>query len=156
VVGRDFPRDLKDSHCGPLIREMAVACEDNLRTVGRLWLDSVLNGITPDPKADKETILSIPRPLPYPDIHLHGTARCAGCEWNRHKPLHQALNALYDQSESHADLADVFVEQLTTPKRKAVASTRRRQIPDQIHLPFELNRPREGAEVVTFSLFRKQ
>jgi hypothetical protein len=157
VVGRDFPLVLKDGACGPVLREMLVACEDNLLTVGRLWLDSVLNEIAPDPKADKETILSIPdrlRILTSIFMELRDELDADDAD---QRALHQALNALYYQSESHADLADKYVEGLTAPKKKKVAATAgRRVVPDQIPLPFDLNRPREGAQVVAFSLFRKQ
>ena len=154
VVGRDYPIRLKDGPLGPVLRELAVACEDNLLTVGRLWLDSVLNGIDPDPRADKDTILSIPdrlRILTSIFMELRDELDAAD--------LHQALNALYYQAESHSDLADRYVENLTATKRKKTGATDTgtppRAIPDQIPLPFELNRPQEGAEVVAFSLFRK-
>jgi len=160
VVGRDYPIRLKDGPLGPVLRELAVACEDNLLTVGRLWLDSVLNGIAPDPKADKDTILSIPDRLRILTSIFMELRDELNPEDPAQKFLHQALNALYYQAESHSDLADRYVENLTAARRKKTDSsdtgTPPRAIPDQIPLPFELNRPQEGAEVVAFSLFRKR
>jgi len=158
VVGRDFPRDLKDGHCGPIVRELAVACEDNLLTVGRLWLDAMLNGIEPDPKSDKDTILSIPDRLRILTSIFMELRDELDPEIPEQSSLHQALNALYYQAESHSDLADRYVENLTAPRRKAasIPAKQPREIPDQIPLPFELNRPQEGAKIVAFSLFRKR
>jgi hypothetical protein len=68
--------------------------------------------------------------------------------------MRQVLRTLYYQSESHADLADIFVAEMA---RAAKASRKPvpREILDQIPLPFELTRPQAGAEIVSFSLFRK-
>jgi len=65
-----------------------------------------------------------------------------------------AVKSLYYQSESHADLADRFVEKLKGRRKKA-DKVPARAVPDQIPLPYELTRPQIGAEVVHFSLFAK-
>lgn len=161
VIARDFPENLKDGPYGPVLREMIVACEDNLFTVGRLWLDSVCYGVASDPKADHETILSIPdrlRILSSIFMELRDALDDAP------GPMLPAMKTLYYQAESHADLADKFVgqaQQIKKPKAKTAkeaASGQRKGVPDQIPLPFDLHRPRSGdsAEIVTFSLFREK
>ncbi|HEY8964038.1 MAG TPA: hypothetical protein VIN59_06215 [Alphaproteobacteria bacterium] len=156
IIARDFPRSLKDGPYGPVIRELAFMCEDNLLTVGRLWIDTVVNGILPDPKADKETILSIPDRLRVMTSIYMELRDALDDEDPSQALMFQAVNALYYQAESHSDLADIYVENLTAPKRKTQTTSRARDIPDQIPLPFELHRPQQGAEVVSFSLFRKR
>ncbi len=154
VVVRDFPMALKDGFMGPVLRELIVAAEDNLFSVGRLWLDSICHGMAPDPKADRITIESIPdrlRILSSIFIELRDALE----ESDEHADMASAVKSLFYQSESHSDLADKFVEKLTIARKKKIAKAQR-DIPDQIPLPFELMRPQVGAEIVSFSLFAQR
>jgi len=165
IIVRDFPITLKDGPCGPVLRELLFACEDNLLSVGRLWIDSACHNIQPDPKEDKEIILSIPDRLRILTSIFQELRDELDSDDNTQRMLHTALNVLYYQAESHSDLADKYVEDLTTPKRKKTdtalshpgnSAAQSRRTPDQIPLPFGLDRPRDGsAEIVAFSLFRK-
>jgi hypothetical protein len=154
IIVRDFPNALKENGLGPILRELIVAGEDNLATVGRLWLDSICHGIKPHPKSDRVTIESIPdrlRILTSIFFELRDTLEDGGPE-----EMRDAMRSLYYQAESHADLADRFVERLTAAaKKRAARAAPARAIPDQIPLPFELSRPQMGAEIVSFSLFHK-
>lgn len=152
VVLRDFPIALKDGYMGPVLRELIVVCEDNLLSVGRLWLDSVCHQLTPDPIMDRETIESIPDRLRIM-ASIFFEMREALEDGDHPAEIRKAVHSLLYQSESHADLADRFVEKLKSRKKKPKAQTR--PVPDQIPLPYELVRPRTGAEVVHFSLFAK-
>lgn len=152
IIARDYPHALKDGPYGPVLRELAVAAEDNLFTVGRLWVDSTCHGIMPDVKVDRPTLESIPdrlRILSSIFLELRDAL-----EDHSARAMYHALKTLFYQAESHSDLADKFVEGLERLSKKAKAAAR--EIPDQIPLPFELNRPRVGAEVVSFSLFHQK
>jgi len=163
VIARDYPETLKDGMAGPIIRELIMAAEDNLVTVGRLWLDSSCYGIAPDPAVDKEIILSIPDRLRIL-TSIFMELRDALDDSN--PTMERAIKTLYYQAESHADLADKFVAQLTKPSKRPEASAKaskgvsaknaspKKTLPDQIPLPFDLNRPKQGADIVSFSLFR--
>lgn len=153
VVVRDFPIALKDGYMGPVLRELIVVCEDNLLSVGRLWLDSVCHDMTPDPVMDRATIESIPDRLRIM-TSIFIELRDALEESSDCPDMCHAVKSLYYQSESHADLADRFVEKLKG-RRKKTAKAPARAVPDQIPLPYELTRPQIGAEVVHFSLFAK-
>ncbi|MCB1538263.1 MAG: hypothetical protein H6865_02880 [Rhodospirillales bacterium] len=157
IVARDFPVELKDGPGGPVLRELTVACEDNLLTVGRLWLDTVCNGIKPA-RSDRDVIATIPDRLRiltsiFMELRDMLLETAPG-------PIHAALKTLYYQSESHADLADRFVADFARPRKTAKPSAdhaaARRKTPVQVPLPFDLIRPREGAEVVSFSLFHQK
>ena len=146
VVARDFP---PGADMGPVLRELSVSAEDALVSVGRLWLDTSCYGIEPDKEEAKEIILSIPdrlRILTSIFMELRDAIE------DSDTPLYRAIKTLYYQAESHADLADKFVERLTKPAKKS-APKAKKQV-DQVPLPFELTRPKAGADVVTFSLFR--
>lgn len=152
IIVRDFPHDLKDGWCGPLLRELLVDGEDNLCTVGMLWLNANCYGIEPDPKADLKIIKSIPDRLRILSS-IFMELRDALADHSARSAYH-AVNTLFYQAESHADLADKFVENLgkVTKKAKKVDQV----IKDQIPLPFDLLRPQMGAEIVSFSLFAKR
>lgn len=152
IVLRDYPEQLKDGACGPILRELLWDAEDNLLTVGRLWLDTHFNGITPDPKADKETLLSIPDRLRILTSIFMELRDALDADDRTQIMMHHALNVLYYQSESHADLADVFIDNL---KAKPKKQTDTKPKLDQVPLPFDLTRPKDGAEIVNFSLFNK-
>lgn len=162
IVVRDYPLALKDGPLGPVLRELVVACEDNLVTVGRLWLDSACYGIAPDPEEDRETILSIPDRLRIlASIFMELRDAIEDIRRDEGASMYRAIKTLYYQAESHADLADRFVGHMTAPMKKpakpkpaAEAAAKTRKTPDQIPLPFDLSRPRAGAEIVHFSLFR--
>lgn len=146
VVARDFPQD---ADMGPVLRELTVTAEDALVTVGRLWLDTSCYGIEPDKDEASEIILSIPdrlRILTSIFMELRDAIE------DNDTPLYRATKTLYYQAESHADLADKFVERLTKPVKKP--SPKAKKTVDQVPLPFELTRPKAGADIVTFSLFR--
>lgn len=152
VVVRDFPMALKDGYMGPVLRELIVVCEDNLLSVGRLWLDSVCHALTPDPVMDRTTIESIPdrlRIMASIFFELREALEEAGEPYE----MRHAVRSLFYQSESHADLAERFVEKLKSRTKKVKSAGR--AVPDQIPLPYELTRPQTGAEVVHFSLFAK-
>lgn len=158
IVARDFPLDLRDGEMGPVIRELSVSAEDNLVTVGRLWLDTSCYGIEPDVKEAKAVILSIPdrlRILTSIFMELRDALE------DGPEPMYRAVKTLYYQAESHADLADKFVEPVAKKKKPATtppakkAGQPKKQV-DQIPLPFELTRPKAGADVVAFSLFREK
>lgn len=153
IVVRDFPMALKDGWCGPILRELIVVAEDNLVSVGRLWLDSICHGIKPEPKTDSKIIGSIPDRLRIM-TSIFMELRAALEENGDMREMLHAVNTLYYQAESHADLADKFVGDLAKMKRAAKPAAR--AIPDQIPLPFDLIRPQVGAEVVSFSLFHKR
>jgi|GEM_PF-2072219 len=156
IVVRDFPHVLKDGYCGPILRELIVCAEDNLMNVGRLWLDSICHGIKPEPKSDSKVIGSIPDRLRIM-TSIFMELRDALEENGDMRDMLHAVRTLYYQAESHADLADKFVGDLDRMAKAAKAAAKaQRPIPDQIPLPFELTRPREGAEVVSFSLFHKK
>lgn len=156
IVVRDFPMALKDGYCGPLLRELIVVAEDNLMNVGRLWLDSICHGIKPEPKADSKVIGSIPDRLRIM-TSIFMELRDALDENGEMPDMLHAVKTLYYQSESHADLADKFVGDLDRVAKAArAAKPAARKIPDQIPLPFDLIRPRDGAEIVSFSLFHKK
>ena len=152
IIVRDFPTDLKDGWCGPLLRELLVDGEDNLCTVGMLWLNANCYGIEPDPKADLKTIKSIPDRLRILSS-IFMELRDALSDHSARNVYH-ALKTLYYQSESHADLADKFVESITKAAKKPKKIDP--VIRDQIPLPFELTRPQTGAEIVSFSLFHRR
>lgn len=148
IVARDFPLELKDGPYGPVLRELIVCAEDNLFTVGRLWLDCNY-GITPDPKIDRETVTSIPdrlRILTSIFMELRDALQESG-------HMYWATKTLYYQAESHSDLAEKFVGSL---EKLAKKTPPQRPIPDHVPLPYELNRPKTGAEIVAFSLFRER
>lgn len=148
VVGRDFPAEAAIT---PVLAELRACAEDNLVTVGRLWLDTSCYGIEPVREEAEAIILSIPdrlRILTSIFMELRDATDPA------QEAMERAIKTLYYQAESHADLADKFVERLKkVPKRKASAKPRP-GTPDQVPLPFELTRPKAGADIVSFSLFR--
>jgi hypothetical protein len=152
IIARDFPHDLKDGYMGPILRELIVAAEDNLVTVGRLWLDTVCHDVKPDPKADRITIESIPdrmRILSSIFMELRNVM-----EDRAERVMFDALKTLCYQAESHSDLADAFVQKLSEARKRKSRS--QRAVPVQIPLPFELTRPQAGAEIVSFSLFHQR
>ncbi len=154
IVTRDFPADLKDGEMGPVLRELTVAAEDNLVTVGRLWLDTSCFGIEPELDKAREVVASIPDRL---RIMTSIFMELRDAVEDGDATMYRAIKTLYYQSESHADLADKFVERLAKPPRKKlpeVGATPKKGVPDQVPLPFELTRPKVGADIVTFSLFR--
>jgi hypothetical protein len=157
VIARDFPLELKDGEMGPVLRELIVASEDNLITVGRLWLDTSCYGIEPDIKEARAVVASIPdrlRILTSIFMELRDALD------NGHEVMYRAVKTLYYQAESHADLADKFVERLAEPQKKKKQNTKKDEAQkpklDQVPLPFELTRPKVGADIVTFSLFREK
>ncbi len=154
IVARDFPVELKDAHAGPVLRELVMACDENLLTVGRLWLDTVCHGIAPA-RADRETIKSIPDGLRIL-LSIFQELRDV-LDGHENRPMRDALKSLYYQAESHADLADRFVAELTAAAKKAKPGKPvKRPAVDTVPLPFDLSRPRQpgGADIVAFSLFR--
>ncbi|MBU6235200.1 MAG: hypothetical protein KGQ41_05095 [Alphaproteobacteria bacterium] len=161
IIARDFPLELKDGEMGPVIRELVVSAEDNLVTVGHLWLDTSCYGIAPDMKQARPIILSIPDRL---RIMASIMMELRDALEGGNEAMYRAVKTLYYQAESHADLADKFVEPLAAKKKKsaeakakpaAVAKPAKKPL-DQVPLPFELTRPKVGADIVTFSLFREK
>jgi hypothetical protein len=152
IITRDYPAALKDGEMGPVLRELTVAAEDNLVSIGRLWLDTSCYGIEPDMDTAKDVILSIPdrlRILTSIFMELRDAIE------DGDETTYRAIKTLYYQAESHADLADKFVERLTKPAKKPAPATKK-PVLDQVPLPFELTRPKAGADIVTFSLFRQK
>lgn len=153
LIVRDFPEDLKDGFCGPVLRELVWDAEDNLLSVGRLWIDINFNDIKPDPKTDKETLLSIPERLRILTSIFMELKDALDPSNRAHALIHQALNVLYYQAESQADLGDAYISQLSNLKKK---DSMKKSIPDHVPLPFDLERPKDGAQIVSFSLFHKK
>lgn len=159
IIARDFPANLKDGEMGPVLRELIVASEDNLVSVGRLWLDTSCYGIEPDLKEARTIIASIPDRLRIL-TSIFMELRDALDEEN--EIMYRAMKTLYYQAESHADLADKFVERLGKPEKKAAPKQKAPEAEkpakklDQIPLPFELTRPKTGADIVSFSLFHRK
>lgn len=150
IMARDYPVFFADGPMGPVMRELALAAEDNLKTVGRLWLNAAIYGIAPAGKADRAVIESVPDRLRIlTSIFFELQESLQG----QIGPMPAAARTLYYQSESHADLADKFVARIPKDPKPAA---KKRSVPDQIPLPFDLDRPRQGAEVVTFNQFRKK
>ncbi len=146
VIGRDFPA----TDMGPILTELRICAEDNLITVGRLWLDTSCYGIVPEREAAQAIIMSIPdrlRILASIFMELRDALP------SDQDVMLRAIKTVYYQAESHADLADKFVERLNKPLKK-VTPKPKKQVLDQVPLPFELTRPKIGADVVSFSLFR--
>jgi hypothetical protein len=143
VVGRDFPA----TDMGPILSELRISAEDNLVTVGRLWLDTSCYGITPERDAAQAIIISIPDRLRILTSIFMELRDALPLE---NEVMLRAIKTLYYQAESHADLADKFVERLIKPAKKSV----KKPALDQVPLPFELTRPKVGADIVSFSLFR--
>jgi hypothetical protein len=113
----------------------------------------VCHELKPHPKHDRITIESIPdrlRILASIFFELREPLEEHGPE-----EMRDAVRSLYYQAESHADMAERFVERLSAAI-KAKKSKSVRAIPDQIPLPFELTRPQIGAEIVSFSLFAQR
>ncbi len=152
IIARDFPTQNNGQNNGisPVLRELTVCAEDNLVTVGRLWIDTSCYGIEPERDVAKAVILSIPdrlRILTSIFMELRDVLT------PDNEVMLRAVKTLYYQAESHADLADRFVERLTKPTKKP-APKAQKPVLDQVPLPFELTRPKAGADVVSFSLFR--
>ncbi len=143
VAARGLPGQVD----GALLTELAHNAEDNLLTVGRLWLDHACYGIAPDAAHDGPILLSIPERLRIlTSIYIE--MRDGISQTNS---VRQALNALYYQAESHSDLADIFIEQMMgTQKPKP-----KKPVLDQIPLPIDLQPKHEAGKVVQFSLFRE-
>lgn len=144
VAARGLPGQVEHT----LLTELAINAEDNLLTVGRLWLDHACYGIAPDAAHDGPILLSIPERLRIlTSIYIEmrdGVTQTT--------PVRQALSALYYQAESHSDLADIFIEQMLGTEKKHKAKT---PVLDQIPLPLELQPRHEAGKVVQFSLFRE-
>lgn len=151
LMVRDWPVDADDD-TRPVLQELVTNAEDNLLTVGRLWLDSACHGIAPDPAEDKPILISIPDRLRI----LTSLFQELRDVLPDHAVMRQAMNTLYYQAESHADLADQFVQALTKPARKSKAA---KDIPpkklQQIPLPLDLQQKTDTGKVVAFSLFAK-
>src|SRR5690606_14619603 len=63
IVARDYRLHDPETPMGPVLRELALECENNLLTIGRLWVDSALYGVMPDMKNDRRLIETVPDSL---------------------------------------------------------------------------------------------